>query len=439
MLSKSTESPLPSKIQTPRRWYAFAILALTIGAALRLVWGQDIEYKYDESFMFQQATGAGKGEAFPAVGMASGAGVANPGLSVWIFIAMARLFRVQTPPELARAVQLTNVTALALAMLCAFVLVGRRERREWVWAIALACVNPFAVLFDRKIWAQSVLPLFCTIALIGWFRRGTRWGAFTWGIMGAWLGQIHMSGFFLSASMLIWTVFGGWARPDDAERVSVRWRSWAAGSLVGTLTLLPWLAHLLAHGTAARHQDYLAVLVLHNMLGLWYWILWVTGGLGLGMSYTLGTSEFAAFLRYPMIGGEPTYLLALAHVFLFVLGVWLLLSSASAAGARHSGWRGTVLGESAPTQPLVMAGLLGTGILLAASGFPIHRHYLIVTFPLQWLWVTRQLRSTTRHWNQALTVVWLSQLGLSIGFLFYIHAHGGAITGDYGVAFSRQH
>jgi len=337
MPSNSTEPSLPSETQTPSHGYAFAILALTIGAALRLWWGQDIEYKYDESFMFQRATGAGKGEAVPAVGMASGAGVANPGLSVWIFIVLARLFRVETPPELARAVQLTNVTALALAMLSAFVLVSSKERREWIWAIALACVNPFAVLFDRKIWAQSVLPLFCTIALIGWFKRGTRWGAFMWGLVGAWLGQIHMSGFFLSASILIWTVLGARAQPDGAAQVSVRWRSWATGSVVGMLTLLPWVAHLLTHGTAARHQDFLAVLVLHNMLGLWYWILWVTGGLGLGMSYTLGLSEFAAFLRYPVIAGEATYLVALAHVLLFVLGVWVLVSGARSAAGRGTG------------------------------------------------------------------------------------------------------
>jgi hypothetical protein len=420
------------------RWCAFAILAISIGATLRLMWGQDIEYKYDESFMFQRATSPGNREAFPVVGMASGAGVVNPGLSVWIFIALARLFRVQTPPELARAVQLTNVTALAFAMLCAFVLISRKERREWVWAIALACVNPFAVLFDRKIWAQSLLPLFCTIALIGWFKRGTRGGAFMWGITGAWLGQIHMSGFFFSASMLIWTVLSSWTRRDDAERVSVRWRSWAAGSLAGTLTLLPWFAHLLAHGAAPRHQDYVAVL-LHNMFGLWYLILFVTGGLGLGMTYALGASEFATFLTYPVIAGEPTYLVALAHAVLFVFGVWLLLRGAMSVGARHFDWRETLLGVEARTQQLLMAGLLGTGILLVAAGFPIHRHYLIVTFPLQWLWVTRQLRSTTRHWNRVLTVVWLSELVISSSFLFYVHVHGGAITGDYGVAFSRQH
>jgi hypothetical protein len=97
-----------------------------------------------------------------------------------------------------------------------------------------------------------------------------------------------------------------------------------------------------------------------------------------------------------------------------------------------------MLGVRAPTQQLLMAGLLGTGILLVAAGFPIHRHYLIVTFPFQWLWVTRQLRSTTRHWSQVLTVVWLSELAISSAFLFYVHLHGGAITGDYGVAFSRQ-
>ena len=45
---------------------------------------------------------------------ASGVGIPNFGLSVWAFIFLGRLFAVQTPPELTRAVALCSILALSL-------------------------------------------------------------------------------------------------------------------------------------------------------------------------------------------------------------------------------------------------------------------------------------------------------------------------------------
>ena len=75
--------------------------------------------------------------------------------------------------------------------------IGQRE--PWLWALSLSAVSPLAMLSQRKIWAQSMLPIFCALFLIGWLRRNRYSGACLWGFIGAILGQIHMSGFFFAA------------------------------------------------------------------------------------------------------------------------------------------------------------------------------------------------------------------------------------------------
>src|SRR5262249_35004334 len=158
---------------------------------LRLVWAEDIEYKGDEYWTFQRTQAVGRTEPFPWVGMPTSAGFVNPGMSAWVFLALGKLAAAQSPPDLARAVQGLNVRALVLLVGFALRVVPREEREFWLWGAALAAVNPVAVLFHRKIWPPSVLPLFTLVLLAGWWRRERRWGAFTWGLVGALVGQIH--------------------------------------------------------------------------------------------------------------------------------------------------------------------------------------------------------------------------------------------------------
>src|SRR5207247_695285 len=95
-----------------RQWKFFMVVVFVCAAALRLAWGNDIEYKGDERYMFEQTTRPLFAAPLPRIGMPSGIGVPNPGISVWVFLGISRLFRSTTPPELSRAVQITNVAAL---------------------------------------------------------------------------------------------------------------------------------------------------------------------------------------------------------------------------------------------------------------------------------------------------------------------------------------
>src|SRR5262249_23628779 len=92
-----------------------------------------------------------------------------------------------------------------------------------------------------KIWAQSALPFFSMLFLVGWLRRDRRWGAFLWGLLSAVIGQIHMSGFFFAAAFVLWELFAGRER---REPPNTRWRLFVAGCLVGALGLVPWVVAL---------------------------------------------------------------------------------------------------------------------------------------------------------------------------------------------------
>ena len=158
-------------------------------------------------------------------------------------------------------------------------------------------MNPLAVVFHRKIWAQSLLPLLAMVFLLGWWYRKRHWaGAFVWGLAGALLGQIHMAGFFLAASVVAWTIL------FDSERRTVHWIAWAVGTVLGSLGLIPWLLELGAstgQGSPAFN--------LSAWFNFKWWNYWVSNNSGIVMEHFLG-DHFWSFLGYPLIGRQPTYL-----------------------------------------------------------------------------------------------------------------------------------
>ena len=48
-------------------------------------------------------------------------------------------------------------------------------------------------------------PMFGLLVWLGWWRCDKRWGAILWGLAGACIGQIHMSGFYFAAGLALWT------------------------------------------------------------------------------------------------------------------------------------------------------------------------------------------------------------------------------------------
>lgn len=145
--------------------------AVLLGAVLRAVWIEDIEYKADEQWTFERTQTSGRTQPLPEVGMLTSIGIPNPWMSLGAFVGLARLAGAQDPPSLARAIEIANTGALVLLVLFAWRCVRVSEREAWLWAIALLALNPLNVLYDRKIWPPTILPLVVLALVAGWRYR----------------------------------------------------------------------------------------------------------------------------------------------------------------------------------------------------------------------------------------------------------------------------
>ncbi|HEY7297802.1 MAG TPA: hypothetical protein VH684_07690 [Xanthobacteraceae bacterium] len=400
------------------------------GMALRLMFPNDIEYKSDEAWTFTHVQADRAGAPWPWTGLATSVGPPNPGFSLWVFVALARLFDVSTPPELARTVQILACVALIALVGFARWAIDEAHREPWYWAAALWAVNPLAIIFERKIWPPSVLLLPMIALVAAWWFRRNRACAFLWGLLGALMAQIHLGVAFLAVAIAVWT----WWRDGAA----VRWGAWLAGGLVGSLPALPWLFELLTMSKGAA---------LH-----WRWPFpsfytrWVTQPFGLGVEYTLGWNHMRDFLSGPAVAGHPTYLIAALHIGLAVLLVLALARAIRAAMERRRFWTMVFLRGPDPSQTLMGAALWGYGLMLTALtmiGAGSHRHYLIVVAPLMALWTARIILDGDRTGSSAvgrriiLPLSCVLQLAVSAGLLGYIH-QVQVIRGEYGATWQSQ-
>ena len=389
------------------------LLFLIIGSVLRLIWPSDMEWKADEIWMFENSRAAATGAPWPMLGMESSVGIRNPGMSIWLFILIAHLAR--TPVAMVVAVQVLNV--LALWGLYAFILtsIPQEKREPWLWGLILVSVSSLPILFSRKIWAQDLLPPFALLVLWGHWHRKSRWGSLLWGFAGMLIGQIHMSGFFLALSLFGWTL----AR----ERKSVRWISWIVGGLIGIIGLWPWLPELLTNRTHVWH--------FKELITLKFFIHWIAIALGVDLQFSMDSAFWSKFLREPLVGGVPTYLIALAHAFLLAVFVRIVLRWVR----QESRLADRVVLEHAPeTRFYLQAALFGVGILMTISGIRVYPFYLIALFPFLHLWLAMKLYGQKRM----LLAVTLAQLLISVVFLIHVHQNGGVPEGDYGIAFREQ-
>jgi hypothetical protein len=416
--------------ETHKRVETFALLLLCValGALLRATWTGDMEYKYDEQWMFEHSQSVGRSEPWPGLGMPSGAGLRNPGMSVWVFVALARACHATTPLQLQHGVVAMNVLAFVLLLAFLFRTVPGEDREAWLWAAALAAANPLSLVLQRKLWAQSLFPLLCVLFLMAWWRRDRRLGAAAWGFIGACLGQVHMSGFFFAASVALWTAAYAAQR---FGRLRTRWGWWVVGSALGSVTLVPWVRYLKSgvdHGPPWRLAT-----VLHTPFFRYLF----SDALGLGLDYSLG-GDYLEFLEEPKVGVfEGLYPTMYLHGVCLCAGLVVLGAGLRALWQARARWGGALgaLGRTSETVFFAQAALGLYGLMITASGVYLHRHYLLITFPFEWLLVSLVALKYVAHPRRVLGLLVAAQLGLSVGFLDFIHGHDGAPRGDYGKAY----
>ncbi len=403
------------------------------GVTFRLFYPGVIEFHGDEQFSFNHVRAVLDGGPWPSLGMTMSIGGPNPGMSVWIFIVLGLITQPETPVQLAQSVQLLNILALGGFFLLAARVVSEKEREGWLWAGALWAVNPLAIVYERKIWPPSTLPIFVVAMLFAWWHRRSVWGSFVFSLVAVLGGQIHPTALFLGAAIFLWTVIGEWPKQP--------WRSFnlpalIAGGLVGILPAVNWFTAYYGAGNS-----------LHAVRwpSLAFYFRWVSEPFGFGADHALGPIPFRDFLAWPYWESGSTWLVLALHVALIALAAaTLALATNRALRGRHLSVRRLLIGESAGGR-LVRAAFFGFGTILTVLtivGGGLYPHYLIVIAPLMTLWVARLVTFADggilhRRGRLILTAVCLAD-GLLVLLLFsYIHAIGD-IRGEFGPSWEWQ-
>jgi hypothetical protein len=389
------------------RWDRSVWIFLILGTLLRVIWPLDMEWKFDEKWMFAKGVAIAQGrDAWPWIGMPSGVGLRNPGLSIWPFALIAHV--ADTPTGMNQVIQWINALGLWALVLWVQRTWPKEQRALGLWGVALYAVTPLAVLFSRKIWAQDLLIVLVIPWLWGQRRRHTLIGAAVWGCFGALLGQIHMSGFFAAAALLIVT----------CAQDRLRWHlgGWLIGSVLGSLTLVPWVQYVLSpEARGASHA---------GGFSLSFFVEALRHAWGLGLEYPLERA-YHTFLRGPVIAGVQTHLAQAARYGLLLLLAWGVIARA-------------LDGRKLLRLPEVIFTYAGcvvvAGLAMIAARIHVYEHYLIVFGPMLhiaavWLLFKRRV---------AVLLLCTLQATLTVCFLVFVHEHGGAPDADYGKTYRTQ-
>ncbi|MDE2747728.1 MAG: glycosyltransferase family 39 protein [Chloroflexota bacterium] len=144
-----------------RRELGGLLLIVLLAAVLRVGRGDVVEYFHDDAMLSTLALELADGQRFPLTGILSSTGIPNSPVSVYFLSIPFALS--SNPAVVIHFIMLWNVIGVALLWLLARRCCGRR-----VALLAGLCyaVNPWAVLFSRKIWAQELHSPFIILGFL---------------------------------------------------------------------------------------------------------------------------------------------------------------------------------------------------------------------------------------------------------------------------------
>ena len=398
-------------VQNPETYWI--ILFIVFGCLLRLLWAEDMKWKEDEIWMYQTARSVVQGRMpWPWLGMSNGVGFLNPGLSVWCFIALAWVS--DNPVTMVRWVMVSNIVAIVLFAEFIRRYVAKSEQLIWFWGLALLSVNPLAIHFSRAIWATDILPFVGFFVFAGhWFRQ-RRSGAFIWGLVGTLIGQIHMSGFFWQAGLVL---VSAWKNRKET-RTKVKWGWWLLGTTIGAIPMLPWISQMGTTAATIARPSWAEILTPNFPLH------WLLSGWGLNLEYDLGPEFWRTFIQEPLLFSYPSFGVAIALLFLAITAI------ASLVRWWKAGSRVKIKSEFVITDYFWAGGVIMPLLLLAAR-VRVPGHYLIVLYPFIQIWAAWLERGRVR----SLILICVAQLFLSVCFLSFIHVHNGNSNWPYGLVY----
>lgn len=410
-------------LQSDRALQIILIFAFILsGIILRLIWPADMEWKFDEKDIFSWSQRIVNGESpIPVAGAMSSALVRIPGMSIWFFALPGKF--VDTPVALVQWVQWLNVVTLGLFTGFVFWQIPQKHHLMWLWGIAIASVNPLAILLSRRIWQPDVLAFFCFFIFLGhWFRKKPL-GSFTWGLFGIFSAQLQMGGFFLVASLASWTFIC-----DLRQKIfrKTLWFYWSLGTLVGGLPLIPWFLEVLPEFSGSR-KYWLSLLFPK------FYAQWSTTALGINLSFTLKNWFWTDFIQQPLMGGQPTFFMAIFHLVLVAIGIILIYQGAQRWLKRK---RHNPAGDGDSQLEFYLYGVGLVGVLFALLRINVHPYYIAIAFPFPYLWLAHLCRGRLKY----LLTITILQLLISANFLIHVHTTGGLpeCGQGYGVSYRFQ-
>jgi len=411
-------------LKSNRKHFFWIFIFVLVGIIFRFIWISDMEWKWDEFLMYDASIDIAKTGKLPLTGMRSGGGIENPGLSMWIFGIIAKI--TTDPVKMVKVIVFLNVVALLGFLLFAIKKFNGVDREIWLWGLSLAAVSPIAILFTRKLWAQDILPFFSLVILICHQYRNKNFGALLWGLVGAIIGQIHMSGFFFSFGLFIFSLWY-----DYNNRLKTKWIAWLVGSVIGVIPLIPWIIYLFANATQSK-------LSFMHIFQFNFFIYWFIDPLGLNMTYTLRGSIFD-FMKFPWIKGYNTYLVTLIHLGLLIIAGYVLRGVFKKIKVlfillKNKKLSSSILSDKTSNNFYLFSIFIGLGFFMTLSCVWIHPHYLIVAFPFPYIFIVKMLYPNLKR----IKILLVLQLLLTMFFLKYIHNTQGTDKSEYGKTYKYK-
>lgn len=267
-----------------RRDYLILGIVALIAALMRFAQAGVVEFFHDDAMLSTLALEMSRGGIIPTTGILSSVGIPNPPASVYV---MAIPFALSSHPMVAIAfIMALNVLGVALLWLIAHRYFGRRVAVIAALAYAL---NPWAILYSRKIWAQDYhTPFFLLALLLGLYgfweaRRDDKQKRRLWAqvlCLPVWVFamQIHFAAWFLLPLYLALLWFG---------RRALLWRRVALSIALTALVLAPYAVGL--HQTLTQDPNRIVAAAQRSeaRIGLtfsgqtWLYNLYLMSGLGI--------------------------------------------------------------------------------------------------------------------------------------------------------------
>jgi hypothetical protein len=416
-----------------RTWEIATILAISALAGwLRLRQLDLIEFKLDEATTVNLARRLLDGD-FPTVGLRSSVGAYNPPLFIYLTAVPLALWDDPRP-----ATAFVGVLAVAAVILTYFVLRPRFGALVALGAAALFATAPWSVLYSRKLWGQSMLPVVAVALLWSMFlvlERARSRAIVLIPVLLCLAFQLNFSALALVIPAAVLLLYRG---------REVHWPAFALGVGVAMLLLAPWLYHQVTNGFddiselvsgapdgEERPGPLDVVRESVRLVGIGDW------------SYVVGVS-MPGFLTEIGQTWNVARAASMVAATLFVLGLVTCALCVVRGLSTSRRWPWLVLAPGSALRALLLVWLASVWLTIPFGGrlFP---HYLIVTFPVVFVVqalalsdlagaIPRVRELATIGAIAVLVAVAAGQTVFTLSFHRFLDRWGAA-GGDYGIVY----